>query len=53
MVYELSFTKRNKTFGLGLGYGFEIRTANITGVIVIISSLALTIIFWLFSRGFI
>ena len=36
-----------------LGYGFEIRTANITGVIVIISSLALTIIFWLFSRGFI
>ena len=36
-----------------LGYGFEIRAANITGVIVIISSLALTIIFWLFSRGFI
>ena len=36
-----------------LGYGFEIKTANITGVIVIISSLALTIIFWLFGRGFI
>ena len=36
-----------------LGYGFEIKTANITGVIVIISSLVLTIIFWLFSRGFI
>ena len=36
-----------------LGYGFEIRTANISGVIVIISSLALTIIFWLFARGFI
>ena len=36
-----------------LGYGFEIKTANITGIIVIISSLALTIIFWLFSRGFI
>ena len=36
-----------------LGYGFEIKTANITGGIVIISSLALTIIFWLFSRGFI
>ena len=36
-----------------LGYGFEIRTANITGVIVIISSLALTIIFWLLARGFI
>ena len=36
-----------------LGYGFEIKTANISGIIVIISSLALTIIFWLFARGFI
>ena len=36
-----------------LGYGFEIKTANITGIIVIISSLALTTIFWLFARGFI
>jgi succinate dehydrogenase / fumarate reductase cytochrome b subunit len=36
-----------------LGYGFEIKTANISGVIVVISSLALTIIFWLFARGFI
>jgi len=36
-----------------LGYGFEIKTANITGAIVFISSLVLTIIFWLFSRGFI
>ena len=36
-----------------LGYGFEIKTANISGTVVIISSLFLTIIFWLFSRGFI
>ena len=36
-----------------LGYGFEIKTANISGVIVIISSLILTIIFWLFIRGYI
>ena len=36
-----------------LGHGFEIKTANISGIIVIISSLALTIIFWLFARGFI
>ena len=36
-----------------LGYGFEIKTANISGVIVIIFSLAFTIIFWLFARGFI
>tara|TARA_Y100000590_G_C15426410_1_gene903408 strand:+ start:397 stop:783 length:387 start_codon:yes stop_codon:yes gene_type:complete len=36
-----------------LGYGFEIKTANISGVIVIISSLVLTIIFWLFAKGII
>ena len=36
-----------------LGYGFEIKTANISGIIVIISSLVLTTIFWLFARGFI
>ena len=36
-----------------MGYGFEIKTANISGVIVIISSLILTIIFWLLGRGLI
>ena len=36
-----------------LGYGYEIKTANISGIIVIIFSLALTIIFWLFARGLI
>ena len=36
-----------------LGYGFEIKTANISGVIVVISSLVLTIIFWLLARGLI
>ena len=36
-----------------MGYGFEIKTANISGIIVIICSLVLTIIFWLFARGFI
>ena len=36
-----------------IGYGFEIKTANISGIIVIISSLFLTIIFWLLARGFI
>ena len=36
-----------------LGYGYEIKTANISGIIVIISSLAATTIFWLFARGFI
>tara|TARA_Y100000814_G_scaffold240636_1_gene185071 strand:+ start:178 stop:564 length:387 start_codon:yes stop_codon:yes gene_type:complete len=36
-----------------LGYGFEIKTANISGIIVIIFSLFLTIVFWIFARGFI
>ena len=35
------------------GYGFEIKTANISGIIVIISSLVLTVIFWSFGRGLI
>ena len=36
-----------------MGYGFEIKTANVSGIIVIICSLVLTIIFWLLARGFI
>ncbi len=36
-----------------LGYGYEIRTANISGIIVIIFSLVLTVIFWLLARGLI
>ena len=36
-----------------LGYGFKIKTANISGIIVIIFSLVFTIIFWLLARGFI
>jgi succinate dehydrogenase / fumarate reductase, cytochrome b subunit len=35
------------------GYGFEIKTANISGITVIILSLIITIIFWLFARGLI
>ena len=36
-----------------LGYGYQIKTANISGIIVIFFSLTFTIIFWLFARGFI
>ena len=36
-----------------LGYGFEIKIANISGIVVIGSSLIMTIIFWLLARGFI
>jgi len=36
-----------------LGYGYEIKTANISGIIVIFGSLILTILFWLIGRGLI
>ena len=36
-----------------MGYGFEIKTANISGALVIIFSLALTVIIWLLGRGLI
>ena len=36
-----------------LGYGYEIKVANLSGFIVILGSLVLTIIFWLIGRGFI
>tara|TARA_B110000914_G_scaffold211109_1_gene210860 strand:+ start:149 stop:535 length:387 start_codon:yes stop_codon:yes gene_type:complete len=36
-----------------MGYGFEIKTANISGILVILSSLVTTIIFWLLARGLI
>ena len=36
-----------------MGYGFEIKTANISGALVILSSLVATIIFWLLGRGLI
>ena len=36
-----------------MGYGFEIKTANISGVLVILSSLVATIIFWLLGKGLI
>ena len=51
MIFHLLSGVRHLAWDLG--YGFEIKTANISGMIVIISSLVLTIIFWLFARGFI
>ena len=38
---------------MDLGYGFEIKTTNITGVIVIIFSFILTILIYLLGRQFI
>ena len=36
-----------------MGYGFEIKTANLSGIIVIIGSLFLTIILWMIGKGLI
>ena len=38
---------------MDLGYGFEIQTSKITGLIVIIGSIILTIIFYLIGKNFI
>jgi succinate dehydrogenase / fumarate reductase cytochrome b subunit len=34
-----------------MGYGFEIKTANLFGIIVIVLSLIMTTIFWMFAKG--
>ena len=36
-----------------LGYGYEIKTANFSGILVILSSLILTIVLWMIGRGLI
>ena len=38
---------------MGLGYGFELKTTNVTGMIVIIFSFILTILVYLLGRQFI
>ena len=36
-----------------MGYGFEIKTANTSGIIVVVFSLVSTVVFWLLGRGLI
>jgi len=38
---------------MDIGYGFEIKTSNITGLMVILGSIILTIIFYLVGKNFI
>jgi len=38
---------------MDLGYGFEVKTTNITGLIVIFGSIILTIVFYLVGKSFI
>jgi succinate dehydrogenase / fumarate reductase cytochrome b subunit len=37
---------------MDLGYGFEIKTTNVTGVIVIFGSVVLTVFFYLIGKFF-
>jgi len=36
-----------------LGFGYEIKTANLSGMIVILCSLVLTVILWMIGKGLI
>ena len=51
MSYHLLSVIRH--FFWDLGYGYEIKTANISGIVVVVSSLFLTILLWLIGRGLI
>ncbi len=51
--YSFHLLSGIRHFICDLGYGYEIKTANISGIIVIFGSLILTILFWLIGRGLI
>ena len=52
IIWSFSFQilSEIRHFFLDLGYGFEIKTTKITGLIVITGSFPLTVIFYLFGR---
>ncbi len=52
IIWSFSFQilSEIRHFFLDLGYGFELKTTKITGLIVIIGSFSLTIIFYMFGR---
>ena len=52
IIWSFSFQilSEIRHFFLDLGYGFEIKTTKITGLIVIIGSFLLTVIFYVFGR---
>ncbi len=51
--YSFHLLSGIRHFILDLGYGYEIKTANASGLIVIVSSLLLTVLLWLIGRGLI
>ena len=53
LCWSFSFHKRNEIrhFIWDLGYGFDLKVSKITGIIVIVGSLALTILIYLFGRS--
>ena len=55
LIWSLSFHSLNEIRHLiwDLGYGFNLKTTKITGVITIIGSLVLTILIYLFGRSII
>ena len=51
--YSFHLLSGIRHFILDLGYGYEIKTANASGIMVIVSSLLLTVLLWLIGRGLI
>ena len=51
MTYHLLSGIRH--FIWDLGYGYEIKTANLSGIIVVLGSLVLTTILWMIGKGLI
>jgi len=54
-IWSMSFHLLSgiRHFFWDLGYGYEIKTANLSGIIVILGSLILTIILWMIGKGLI
>ena len=51
--YSFHLLSGIRHFVWDLGYGYEIKTANISGIIVILGSLVLTVLMWAIGRGLI
>ena len=51
--FFISFLSEIRHLIMDLGYGFEIQTTKITGLIVIFGSIIFTVIFYLIGKNFI
>ena len=52
MVFSFQALSEVRHLIMDLGYGFELKTTKITGLIVIFGSVILTVIFYLIRKNF-